>query len=153
MYPQLNLPLANLKLKNDKIWDVLRKKYVLHTPEEWVRQHYIHYMINTLRYPLSLMASEKLVKYNGLSKRCDIVAFSRELAPIAIVECKAPKIKITENTFYQAAKYNFSLKAPLLILTNGMQHNAAHINISKNKIDFLTGLPTFQENLSLSRDL
>ena len=98
MYAKLNLPKADLKLKKDTIWDILRKKYVLNTPEEWVRQHYIHYMVNILNYPYSLMASERLVKYNGLSKRCDIVAFSNQLKPILIVECKAPKIKITEET-------------------------------------------------------
>jgi hypothetical protein len=152
MYPKLNLPKANLKLKQDWVWDILRKKYVLNTPEEWVRQHYIHYMVNILNYPSSLMASERLVKYNGLSKRCDIVAFSNELKPILIVECKAPKIKLSEDTFYQIAKYNFTLKAPLLVLTNGIQHNAAHIDIVRNKIIFLQDMPKFEENLKLSSD-
>jgi hypothetical protein len=152
MYPKLNLPKTNLKLKGDTVWDILRKKYVLNTPEEWVRQHYIHYMVNILKYPNSLMASERLVKYNGLSKRCDIVAYSNQLKPILIVECKSPKIKLTEDTFYQVAKYNFTLKAPLLVLTNGLQHNAAHIDTNTNKVNFLAEMPSFEENLKLSCD-
>ena len=149
MYPALNLPKANLKLKDNLIWDVLRKKYVRHTPEEWVRQHFIHHLLNDLNYPIGLMASEKMVKYNKMSKRCDIVAFSNQLDTLLIVECKAPKIKLTEDTFYQIAKYNFTLKAPLLILTNGLQHIIAHVNSSNNEIQFLEKIPTFKENLDL----
>ena len=149
MYPALNLPKANLKLKNNQIWDVLRKKYVNHTPEEWVRQHFIHYMINSLKYPVSLMASEKLVKYNTMSKRCDIVAFSNTLKTMVIVECKAPKVNLTEDVFYQIAKYNFTLKAPLLVLTNGLQHIVAQVDFKENKIIFSEKIPTFNENLKL----
>ena len=149
MYPALNLPKANLNLKDNLIWDVLRKKYVRHTPEEWVRQHYIHYLITDLNYPLSLMASEKLVKYNKMSKRCDIVAFSNQLETLMIVECKAPKIKLTEDTFYQIAKYNFTLNSPLLVLTNGIQHIVAHIDTSKNEIVFLDEIPDYKKNLEL----
>lgn len=147
MFPELNLPKANLKLKDNLIWDVLRKKHVQNTPEEWVRQHFIHYLINDLSYPIGLMASERLVKYNNMSKRCDIVAFSNELKTLMIVECKAPKIKLTEDVFYQIAKYNFTLKAPLLILTNGLQHIAAKIDLEKNQIEYLKKIPDFQENL------
>lgn len=147
MFPELNLPKANLKLKDNLIWDVLRKKYVQNTPEEWVRQHFIHYLINDLSYPIGLMASERLVKYNNMSKRCDIVAFSNELKTLMIVECKAPKIKLTEDVFYQIAKYNFTLKAPLLILTNGLQHIAAKIDLEKNQIEYLRKIPDFKENL------
>lgn len=150
MFPTLNLPKANLKLKDNLIWDVLRKKYVNHTPEEWVRQHFIHYLINDLNYPIGLMASEKLVKYNKMSKRCDVVAFSNQLNTLMIVECKAPKIKLTEDTFYQIAKYNFTLKAPILILTNGLQHIVAHIDLNENKIKYLETIPTFEENLKLA---
>jgi hypothetical protein len=153
MYPTLNLPKANLKLKDNTIWDVLRKKYVKHTPEEWVRQHYIHYMVNVLNYPLSLMASEKLVKYNNMSKRCDIVAFSNQLNTLIIVECKAPKIKLTADTFYQISKYNFTLNSPLLILTNGLEHIVAQISPSENEIIFLDSIPSYQENLKLMSNL
>lgn len=153
MYPALNLPKADLRLKDNLIWDILRKKYVNHTPEEWVRQHFIHYLTSGLNYPIGLMASEKLVKYNKMSKRCDIVAFSNTLDTLMIVECKAPKIKLTEDTFYQIAKYNFTLRAPLLILTNGLQHIVAHIDIKKNEIKYLDKIPTFKENIKLTGNL
>jgi hypothetical protein len=149
MHPMLNLPKAQLKLKDDLIWDTLRKKYVRNTPEEWVRQHFIHYLLNDLLYPIGLMASEKLVKYNNMSKRCDIVAFSNQLNTLLIVECKAPKIKLTQDTFYQVAKYNFTLQAPLLILTNGLQHIVAQINLESKEIKYLDKIPTYQENLKL----
>lgn len=148
-YPKLNLPKANLKLKDDLIWCVLRRKYIKNTPEEWVRQHFIHYLINDLKYPIGLMASEKIVKYNDMSKRCDIVSFSNELKTLMIVECKAPKIKLTEDVFYQIAKYNFTLKAPLLILTNGLQHIVAHIDVAANEIKYLEKLPNFEDNLKM----
>ncbi len=149
IYPQLNLPKAMLKFKGDLIWDILRKKYVNHTPEEWVRQHFVHYLINELGYPSSLMASEKLVKYNNMSKRFDIVAFSNTLKTLMIVECKAPEIKLTEDVFYQIAKYNFTLKAPLLILTNGIQHIAAYIDVKNQEVKYLEKMLTFDENMKI----
>ncbi|MFD1552629.1 hypothetical protein DNU06_16650 [Putridiphycobacter roseus] len=137
MFPLLNLPKAELKIKDQKIWDILRKKYVLLTPEEWVRQHYIHYMTTYLGYSKNLMKSEYQVKYNQMAKRCDIVLFNTLLKPTVIVECKAPHIKITADTFYQIAKYHATLNADLLILTNGIQHVHALINSKENKIDFI----------------
>jgi len=141
-YPILNLPKANLKLKPNQIWDILRKKYVLHTPEEWVRQHFIHYLIS-LGYSENLMASEKLVNYNNMSKRCDIVAFNNKNETLLIVECKAPHINLTEDTFYQIAKYNSVLNAKFLILTNGIQHIVAHVDKQKNEISYLKEIPKF----------
>lgn len=148
-FPKLNLPKAKLRLKDDLIWCVLRRKFIKNTPEEWVRQHFIHYLINDLNYPIGLMASEKMVKYNSMSKRCDIVSFSNDLKTLMIVECKAPKIKLTEDVFYQIAKYNFTLKAPLLILTNGLQHIAAHVDLVTNEVSYLNGIPNYSENLKM----
>jgi len=148
-FPELNLPKAKLKLKDDLIWCVLRRKYIKNTPEEWVRQHFIHYLINELSYPVGLMASESIVKYNDMSKRCDIVAFSNELKTLMIVECKAPKIKLTEDVFYQIAKYNFTLKAPLLILTNGLQHVVAHIDVASKEIKYLKEIPIYEKVVAL----
>jgi len=141
-YPNLNLPKANLKLNDNQIWDVLRQKYVLHTPEEWVRQHFIHFLIE-LGYSKNLMASEKLVKYNNMSKRCDIVAFNNKNETLLIVECKAPHIKLTQDTFYQIAKYNSVLNAKYLILTNGIHHIIAFVDKQKNEISFLKEVPKF----------
>jgi len=140
-YPMLNLPKADLKLLDNQIWDVLRQKYVLHTPEEWVRQHFIHYLM-ALGYSKNLMASEKLVKYNNMSKRCDIVAFNNKNETLLIVECKAPHIKLTQDTFYQIAKYNSVLNAKYLILTNGIQHIIAFVDKQNNEISFLKDIPT-----------
>lgn len=137
----LNLPKADLKLLDNQIWDVLRQKYVLHTPEEWVRQHFIHYLM-ALGYSKNLMASEKLVKYNNMSKRCDIVAFNNKNETLLIVECKAPHIKLTQDTFYQIAKYNSVLNAKYLILTNGIQHIIAFVDKQNNEISFLKDIPT-----------
>ncbi len=140
-YPVLNLPKANLKLKQNQIWDILRQKYVLLTPEEWVRQHFIHYLI-TLGYSKNLMASEQMVKYNNMSKRCDIVAFNNKNETLLIVECKAPHIKLTQETFYQIAKYNSVLNAKYLVLTNGIHHIVAFVDKQKNEISFLNQLPS-----------
>ena len=100
--PQLNLPFAALKTKlvegTTQVFDEVRKKYFILTPEEWVRQHFIHYLNNEKKYPLGLMGVEKLVKYNGLSTRADIVLYDKDAKATMIVECKAPKIKITQNT-------------------------------------------------------
>lgn len=142
---ELNLPKAQLKIKDKQVWDILRNKYVSLTPEEWVRQHFIHYLINDLGYSKGLMASEKLVKYNGLNKRCDIIFYSKNLSPLVIVECKATTVSLTEDTFYQIAKYNFILNAPVLILTNGLHHIVAFLNHKENKIEFLDKIPSLNE--------
>jgi hypothetical protein len=145
MHPALNLPPTKLKLKTNQVWDRLRKKYVLLTPEEWVRQHFIAYLIEHLGYPEGRMASEYTVDYNGMKKRCDVVAFDENLQPFLIVECKAVSIEISENTFYQIARYASTLKAKLLILTNGMNHYCAKIDVTENKLIYLETIPNFKE--------
>ncbi len=143
MRPQFNLPVTEIKLKDDLIWDRLRKKFLKQTPEEWVRQSFISYMIDYLGFPEGRMASEYLVKYNKMNKRCDIVVFDKSLSASVIVECKAPKIKITEDTFYQIAKYAHVLKAKYLILTNGMEHYCALIDSENNSIKYLEEIPKY----------
>jgi hypothetical protein len=145
MHPALNLPPAKLKLKTNQVWDRLRKKYVLLTPEEWVRQHFISYLIDHLGYPEGRMASEYTVDYNGMKKRCDVVAFDERLRPVVIVECKAVSIEISENTFYQIARYASTLKAKLLILTNGLNHYCAKIDVTENKLIYLETIPNYSE--------
>jgi len=153
MFPSLNLPTAKLKIENEKVWDILQKKYVNLTPEEWVRQNIIHFLIEEKGFSKNLMQSEYTVKYNGLNKRCDIVIFNRKILPQVIVECKAPHIKIDEETFFQIAKYYSSLKAPLLFMSNGIQHVFALINNSENKINFLQELPSQKELEALTDNL
>ena len=108
--PILSLPIYKLKLKvfeeKTHIFDVVRKKYLLLTHEEWVRQNFIHYLNKEKKYPLGLMGVEKMVKYNSLKTRADILLYNRDGNPNIIIECKAPDVKITQDTFYQIAKYN-----------------------------------------------
>ena len=98
------------------IFDVVRKKYLLLTPEEWVRQNFIHYLNKEKKYPLGLMGVEQMVKYNSLKTRADIVMYNTEGKANIIVECKAPDVKITQDTFNQIAKYNSQLKVKYLLV-------------------------------------
>lgn len=140
MIEPLNLPKAELKLsKRDGVvyvWCVIRKKNLVCTPEEWVRQHVIHFLINEKNIPAGLIASEYNLKYNGLSKRADIVIFNRKGSPVLLVECKATNVELSQETLFQAAQYNFQLDVCQLMLTNGIQHIFCRINREKNAIEF-----------------
>ena len=145
--PQLNLPNTVLKTKlvegTMQVFDVVRKKYLVLTHEEWVRQHFIHYLNTKKKYPLGLMGIEKMVKYNEQFTRADIVLYNNDGNPNMIVECKAPKVKITQDTFNQIAKYNFKLRVDFLVVTNGMQHFCCAMDYEYNKITFLDEIPQF----------
>jgi hypothetical protein len=121
---KLNLPPFDFELKKSAddvlIFDALRKRFVVLTPEEWVRQHFIHYLIDHLKYPKALIRVEGGLTFNTLSKRSDIVVFDREVKPWMIVECKAPALKLSQRTIEQAATYNHSLKAKYVAITNGI---------------------------------
>ena len=128
---KINLPILNLphfeptlRQSDGKLWifDPLRKKYLVLTPEEWVRQHWINYLINHHDYPGGLFSLEKGLKYNQLQKRTDLVVFDREAKPYLLVECKAPSIRINDQTLGQAMSYNRELNCPNLILSNGVNH-------------------------------
>lgn len=142
---QLNLPSYTFKLKSNEkhtlIFDGLRKKYVLLTPEEWVRQHFVNYLISYKKYPSSLIAIEKQLSVNNLKKRTDILVFNPEGLPNIIVECKAPTIKITQNTFDQIARYNLALNAEYLIVTNGVQHYYCKIDGENKNYIFIEDIP------------
>lgn len=122
----LRLPPANLKLTREagvtKVRCLIRNRRVLLTPEEWVRQHLLSYLISHLDYPKGYIAVEFSLKYNGSFKRCDILVIDHVGNPLLIVECKAPEIKITQHTFFQVAKYNNALNASNLLVTNGLTH-------------------------------
>jgi type I site-specific restriction endonuclease len=145
--PQLNLPNAALKTKlvegTTQVFDVVRKKYFKLTPEEWVRQNFIHYLNIEKNYPMGLMGVEKMIKYNNLQTRADIILYNKEGNPTMIVECKAPDVKITQDTFNQIAKYNFKLKVKFLVVTNGMQHFCCEMDYEKNINCFLEEVPAF----------
>ncbi len=126
MIVPLNLPKANLRLKRKGkqvfVWCIIRQMDLLCTPEEWVRQHVIHYLINEKQFPKGLIASEYVVEYNGMKKRADVVVFDKNNSPILIIECKAPEIDINEKVLLQIATYNSQLNVPYLFLTNGIKH-------------------------------
>ncbi len=146
---QLNLPPYNLNIKSSEnklvIFDIVRKKYIILTPEEWVRQHYIHYLIEEKKYPISLIAVEKQLKVNTRIKRTDIVIYNTQGTPEIIVECKAPSIKISQHVFDQIARYNMELKAPFLIVTNGLLHYYCRQNFEKKCYEFLRDIPEFKK--------
>ncbi|WP_457619290.1 type I restriction enzyme HsdR N-terminal domain-containing protein [Lutibacter sp.] len=143
----LNLPTYKFKIKNTKnkytIFDIVRKKYVSLTPEEWVRQHLIHYLVEEKKYPVSLIAIEKQLTINNLTKRTDILVFNSEGTPEIIVECKAPSIKITQRTFDQIARYNLKLNANYLIVSNGLKHYYCKMDLLKKEYVFLDTIPNY----------
>lgn len=143
----LNLPPYEHKLKkiNDKlcIWDIIRKKYIVLTPEEWVRQHFVHHLINEHDYPKSLIKLESSLSYNKLLKRTDIQVFDRDGSLFMIVECKAPYFKLSEAVFSQATQYNKVLKAQYLTIANGMVFHCCKTDWVLQQIDFMETLPIF----------
>ena len=145
---KLNLPSYRFKLKSNEnktlIFDNLRKKDVVLTPEEWVRQHFVQFLIEEKKYPVSLIAIEKQLIINNLKKRTDIVIFSSDGTPNIIVECKAPKIKIAQDTFDQIARYNLKLNANYLVVTNGLQHYFCKLDKEKETYVFLKDIPNYK---------
>ncbi len=144
----LNFPSYSFRLKASEnktlIFDVIRKKSVVLTPEEWVRQHVVHFLHQEKKYPLSLISVEKQLKINSLNKRTDIIVFDRQGLPYIIVECKAPSVKITQNTFDQIARYNLQLDAPVLMVTNGLEHYYCHMDHNRKAYNFLPELPEYE---------
>ncbi|CAM1348375.1 Restriction endonuclease subunit R (fragment) [Tenacibaculum halocynthiae] len=113
------------------------------TPEEWVRQHFVKFLINEKKYPTTLIAIEKQLTINNLKKRTDIVIFSPNGTPNIIVECKAPKVKITQATFDQIARYNLKLNAQFLIVTNGLEHFYCMLDTENERYIFLKDIPSY----------
>ena len=143
---ELNLPphpfRMRQRLERQEIFDKIRKKWLVCTPEEWVRQHVLMWLVNAKKYPASNMGIEGGLKLNKLQKRTDIVAFKNGM-PHLLVECKAPSVKITQKTFDQLFRYNVKVKAPLLMVSNGLHHVYAHYEADKNEIEFLKELPDY----------
>jgi hypothetical protein len=143
----LNLPPFDYKIDNkagkNAIFDMIRKKYVVLTPEEWVRQHFVHYLIDHLQYPKTLISIEGGLLYNRLQKRSDIVVYTRNTLPFMLIECKAPEVKISQRVFEQAAVYNQTLKASYVVVTNGMEHFCCQINHEKASSQFMNELPVY----------
>ncbi len=142
---KLNFPSYSFRFKNSEnkvsIFDPIRKKFIILTPEEWVRQHVLEFLINEKKYPKSYINVEKLLKINDLKKRYDIVVFNPDGSIFLLVECKAPEIKINQTTFDQIARYNMVLKSNFLMLTNGLNHYFCQMDFEKNKYNFLQQPP------------
>ena len=145
----LNLPHINANIrheeKKDLIFDPLRKRYVTLTPEEWVRQHFVAFLITHRDYPASLIANEMSISLNGMKRRCDSVVYNNNLKPLVIVEYKAPSVSISKNTFLQANAYNQVLRVPYIFISNGISHYCCRIDYLNNKYTFLPDIPSYKE--------
>ena len=146
---QLNFKQYSFRFKNREnkplIFDVVRKKFMVLTTEEWVRQNTIQYLVKELNIPLSLINVEKQIKLHGTIKRYDIVTFNPDGSIHLIVECKADSIKISQDTFDQIARYNLVLKSTFLMVTNGMDHYYCKMDLQNQRYSFLETLPEYQK--------
>jgi hypothetical protein len=146
---QLNFPTYQFRFKNSEnkvaIFDQIRKKFIILTPEEWVRQHVIEFLLVEKKYPISLINVEKVLKVNGLRKRYDVVVFNPDGSIFILIECKAPEIKISQSTFDQIARYNMTMKAQFLMLTNGLNHYFCKMDFENERYDFLNELPDYEK--------
>ena len=144
---KLNFPDYEFRFKNSEnktsIFDEIRKKFIILTPEEWVRQNVVRYLIDEKKYPKSLINVEKTLKINDLTKRYDVVIFNSDGTINVLIECKSTKIEITQTVFDQIARYNMTLKANYLMVTNGLNHYICKIDFENEKYSFLENLPNY----------
>jgi type I site-specific restriction endonuclease len=144
---KLNFPDFKFRIEKKEgkptIFDEIRKKFLILSPEEWVRQNLIKFLIQEKNVPAGLIVIEKGLKVNQLNKRTDIVIYKRDGKAGMIVECKAPSVKISQATFEQIARYNMSLRVPLLVVSNGLEHYCCKIDFEKEQYSFLKDIPTF----------
>lgn len=149
---RLNLPPFEIKLRGTKaqpqIFDILRKKYITLTPEEWVRQHFVHFLVEHKGYPAALMANEIQLKVGEKTLRADSVLYSRDLKPRMIIEYKAPHIPITQKVFDQISIYNMLLHVDYLVVSNGLQHYICKMDYNDKKYLFLEDIPDYKELLT-----
>ena len=147
MNKALNLPAYDAKISEEngklRIFDPLRKCHVTLTPEEWVRQHFVNYLVNHKGYPTTLTANEVAIKLNDTSRRCDTVVYDKQLQPRVIVEYKAPTVKITRDVFAQISRYNLVLKVDYLIISNGLQHYCCKMDYEKQSFNFMKEIPEY----------
>lgn len=145
----LNLPKYEIKITNQSgkqyIWDVIRNKYIVLTPEEWVRQHFVHFLIEHKGYPVSYLGNEIQINLNGMKRRCDTVLYTTRLTPKMIIEYKAPSIEIDQKVFAQICNYNWVVKADYLIVSNGIKHYCCKINYEQHNYCFLKDIPSYTE--------
>lgn len=146
---KLNLPEYNFRIKTKEgktqIFDSIRKKFVVLTPEEWVRQNFVYYLIKEKKYPEALMAIEKKITVNQQPRRFDLLIYQRNGQPYLIAEFKAPEVKITQDAFDQVVRYNMALRVERIVVSNGLQHFACEIDYVKNSYSYLKEIPEFCE--------
>ncbi len=147
---ELNLPAYSFSFKsgdNGKalIFDEIRKKYVVLTPEEWVRQHFIAYLVKEKSYPAGLVGVEVMFRINKLSRRADIMVYDRQGDPLMIVECKAPEVKINKKVFDQIVSYNMKFRLRYIVVTNGVEHYACITDLEKGNWSFLNSIPSYDK--------
>ncbi|MDD2245488.1 MAG: type I restriction enzyme HsdR N-terminal domain-containing protein [Proteiniphilum sp.] len=149
---ELNLPSFDAKIRKsnngNQIFDPLRRKYVALTPEEWVRQHFVNYLITEKNYPASLIANETEIKLNSLTLRCDTVIYNNNLKPMMIVEYKEPETTITQVVFDQAARYSSVLRVPYIVVSNGMRHYCCLIDYENRTYRYLLEIPGYKDLIS-----
>lgn len=146
----IHLPSFDIKVTREdgrtRIFDFLRRRYVALTPEEWVRQHFTHYLVEHLGYPATLMGNEVMVRIGGVARRCDTVLYARTGGtPRMIIEYKAPEVAITERVFQQISAYNSALRVPYLIVSNGIRHYCMHIDYATQRVEYLPEIPRHEE--------
>ena len=150
MFQELNFPKFEYRFKSTEnkvsIFDVIRKKFIILQPEEWVRQHCVHFLISDKKFPKSLINVEKELTINGLKKRYDIVIFNSDGSIHLIVECKSHNIKIDQTTFDQIARYNLVLNATYLMVTNGLNHYYCEMDMENERYSFLETIPEYKPN-------
>ena len=145
----LNLPSYPIKIKEkgekQLIFDFLRRKYVALTPEEWVRQHFVHFLVEHKGYPQALLANEVELKVGEKKLRCDTLLYNRDLKPRMIIEYKAPTIQLQQKTFDQISAYNLLLKVDYLVISNGLQHYCCKMDYTQQRYSFLEQLPNYEK--------
>ena len=148
----LNLPPYAVKTRNEegtiKIFDILRQRFVALTPEEWVRQHFVNFLLTERAYSPTLMANEVSLTLNGMSRRCDTVVYDRQLRPRMILEYKRPTVRITQRVFDQICRYNMVMQVDYLIVSNGLQHYCCHLDYTHQNYEFLPYIPPYTQILA-----
>lgn len=146
---ELNLPHYSFKItgkeSKETILDPLRRKYVRLTPEEWVRQNFVQYLISAGRYPPGLIGIEVMFSLNKLKRRVDILVHDRSGKPVMIVECKAPDVKIDDSVFEQIVTYNMGFMVPYIVVTNGLVHYACRVFPEEKRFEFLNFIPLYED--------
>jgi len=152
----LNLPHFPFDIREEDgkryIFDKVRRRYVVLTPEEWVRQHFVQFLIEEKNVPQSRIENEQTISLFRTTKRCDTLIYGRNSVPLSIVEYKAPSVRITRRVFEQIGRYNFAFRVKFLMVSNGVQHYVVHCQYGVEKMTFLKGIPSYEEMLKMSEE-